>query len=89
MIEDPIRDMAQRTQAGNDVKRWSAERENADARLELARMREAMALLLTQHEPVASLNVNRDELRVLLNFVRHHDARRLAREVEELKGGSK
>ena len=54
-----------------DVLRWKAERENADARLELARTREARARLLSQHAPVASLDINREVLRVLLAYTAH------------------
>ena len=71
--------------SNNDtVRRWEAERENATARLELARMRECCALLLSQHDPVSSLGIDREKLKVLLDFVRHHDPARLRRECEPL-----
>lgn len=47
------------------AKRWKAERENADARLELARMRECCRLLISQHDPVASLGLDRAALAVV------------------------
>lgn len=71
--------------SNNDtVKRWKAERENADARLELARVRECCRLLISQHDPVASLRLDRDRLAVVLNFVQHGDPSRLRREAEAL-----
>lgn len=88
-METAFLDEIRRQEAGHEVKRWRAENENASARLELARMKEAIALLLAQHEPVASLGIRRDALRVLLDYVRHHDTHRLAREVEQFTGGSK
>jgi hypothetical protein len=57
--------------AQDRVARWSAESENASARLELARMEERMAYLISQHEPVHSLQIDREVLRTLLTFVRH------------------
>jgi len=70
--------------AEGDVRRWRAESENAGARLQLARADEARAFLLSQHEPVASLAVDRCALRVLLSFTQHCDKDRLRREVAEL-----
>ena len=71
--------------SNNDtVRRWMAEYENASAQLELARTRECCALLLSQHDPVYSLGVDRARLKVLLDFVRHHDPARLRRECEAL-----
>ena len=67
-----------------EVRRWSAERENATARVELARTRECCRLLVSQHDPVHSLGIDRETLRVLLDFVRHHDTSRLRRECEAL-----
>lgn len=67
--------------SNNDtVRRWTAERENADARLMIARTRECCALLLSQYDPVFSLGIDREKLKVLLSFVQHHDPARLRRE---------
>lgn len=63
------------------MRRWTAERENASARLELARAARCRAYLLSQHEPVATLGINRDDLRVLMHFLAHGDESRLKREV--------
>lgn len=69
--------------SNNDtVKRWMAERENATARLELAKTKECCALLVSQYDPVASLGINRDALKILLAFVQHHDPARLRQEIE-------
>jgi len=67
-----------------DAKRWEAERENASAQLELARMRECCALLVSQYDPVFTLGIDRVKLKVLLDFVQHHDTARLRRECEAL-----
>ena len=69
--------------AHDEVARWSAERENASARLELAHMRARMAYLLSQHEPVHSLGVDREKLRALLAYVKHGDLARMKRNYEE------
>ena len=66
------------------ARRWTAERENASARLELERMRECCRLLVSQYDPVFSLGIDRDALKVLLSFVQHHDTARLRRECETL-----
>ena len=79
-------DLGQLFSAQAEVRRWKAESENATARLELSRMRESLAFLLSQYEPVNSLGIDRESLRVLLNFVAHGDACRLAKGVTELKG---
>ena len=68
----------------NQFKRWMAERENAEARIEIAQIRECCKLLISQHDPVHSLGVNREALKVLLDFVLHHDTKRLRRECENL-----
>lgn len=68
----------------DEVRHWSSALENASARLELARTRECCRLLISQHDPVHSLGVDREALRVLLDFVRHHDTHRLRRECEAI-----
>ena len=65
-----------------EVRRWEAERENANARLALARTKECCRLLVSQYDPVHILGIDRDALKVLLSFVTHHDPDRLRREVE-------
>lgn len=70
------------------VARWRAERENASARLELALSAESISFLLSQHDPVHRIGMDREALRVLLSFVRHHDKHRLAREVDALLEGA-
>lgn len=78
-----MNDLADLFAAQAEVRRWKAERENADARLELARTSEARAYLLSQYEPVASLGVDREVLRKLLAFTAHHDKARLQRDIGE------
>ena len=72
-------------QEQDKVKRWKAEVENANAQLQIARMNEHCAYLISQHEPVASLGLDREKLRLVLNYMRHGDLRRLDREFEELR----
>lgn len=69
------------------ARHWTAARENATARLELARTRECCSLLVSQHDPVFSLGIDRAALKVLLSFVQHHDTARLRRECETLIAG--
>jgi hypothetical protein len=66
----------------DEVRRWKAESENASARLELARTRECARLLVSQHDPVFSLGIDRAALKVLLDFLAHHDTARLRRDCE-------
>lgn len=66
--------------AQGEVRRWKAETENATARLELARIRERSALLISQHDPVNSLGIDREKLRAVLAFLEHGDLKRLERE---------
>lgn len=71
--------------SNNDTaKRWMAERENAEARLQLARTKECCHLLVSQYDPVFSLGIDRKALKVLLDFVQHHDPARLRKECEAL-----
>ena len=69
--------------ADEEVRRWTAERENASARLELARTKASRSFLLSQYEPIHGLGIDREALRILLSFTAHHDKSRLQREVAE------
>ena len=71
--------------AQKDIQRWKAERENSTARLELAQMNERIAHLISQHEPVASLNLDRERLRIALRFIQHGDLGRLSRDFAALR----
>lgn len=71
----------------DEVRRWIAEKENATARMELAKTRECCRLLVSQYDPVFSLGIDREKLKVLLSFVQHHDTARLRRECEALLNG--
>lgn len=78
-------------QAGSDLqnifsaqaekRRWRAEGENAQARVQLATINEGCATLLSGHDPVASLGMNRDHLRCVLSYIRHGDVSRMNREL--------
>ena len=67
-----------------EVRRWRAEVENASARRDLALMRQHMAHLLSQHEPVHSLGLDRERLRLALQFVQHGSEPRLMNDLKEL-----
>lgn len=68
--------------AQEELRRWRAESENASARLELAKAKEARAALLSRHEPVAMLGIDREALRILLSFTVHCNPTLMLREVE-------
>jgi hypothetical protein len=55
--------------ANTEKARASAEYGNASARLEIATMRARTAELLSQHEPVASLEIDREKVRAVIKFI--------------------
>lgn len=63
-----------------ETKRWAAEHENASARYDLAKMQERIAYLISQHQPVADLGLDREALRAALRYVQHGDEARMRRE---------
>lgn len=65
-------------------RRWKAETENASARYELALINEREARLISQHDPLAKLNINRDHLRLVFAYLHHGNLSRLNKEIEEL-----
>ena len=69
--------------AQDKSKRWWAERENASARYELAKIDEHCAYLLSQHEPVASMNLDREKLRIVFSYLKHGNLKRLNKDFEE------
>lgn len=77
-------DLQQLFTAQSELRRWRAERENASARVDLAKINEVCARLLSAHEPIASLGMNRDHLRALLAYIHHGDESRLDRELSAL-----
>lgn len=64
-------DLSDLFSAQDKTKRWQAESENAHARLELARIEERCAYLISQHEPVAMLKIDREVLRAIFKYLRH------------------
>ena len=67
-----------------------AEHENARAQFERARTYKNIAYLIFQYEPVATLGLDRERLRIALTFVVSGDLDRVTREltalqIEELK----
>ena len=79
----PETDLLDVFRAQDAARRWNAESENATARRELACHDERIALLLSQHEPVASLGIDREALRLALDYIHHGDLDRLKREMEK------
>jgi hypothetical protein len=69
-MSDPTTDLATMFKHQDEQRRWKAERENASARLELAQIRTRLAEVLSQHQPVASLDINRDDLRKVIDYIR-------------------
>jgi len=69
-VSDPTNDLSTLFAQQAEKRRWSAERENASARYELACIRERLAEMLSQHLPVADLDINRDDLRKVIDYVR-------------------
>jgi hypothetical protein len=69
--------------AQTESKRRWAEREAANARWEIAKTNERIAYLLSQHEPVAELGLDREALRAALRYVQHGDLDRMHRERAE------
>lgn len=59
-----------------------AELENASARLELAQRNERAAMLISQHEPLASLGLDRAKLKSVFAFLQHGDLCRLMRDLQ-------
>jgi hypothetical protein len=68
-MSDPVHDLSKAHKQRDELTRWIAERENATARCELARMKERLWLVLSQHEPVNSLGLNREALRKVLEHI--------------------
>jgi hypothetical protein len=67
------------------VRRWNAESENAGAHLEIAKARRNCSYLLSQHDPVAKLGIDREKLRAVLAFVWHGNDARLERDFAKLE----
>jgi len=80
-----VSDLAALYHSHDITARWRAESENASARLDLAEYNERMAYLMSQHEPVASLGLDRERLRLALSYVKHGDKSRLDRDFLELR----
>ena len=68
--------------AQDKTARWKAEMENATARLELARIEERSAYLISQAEPVNNLLINRGQLKAVLSYLHHGNLNRLKEETE-------
>lgn len=57
--------------AQDKTRRWRAERENASARYELALIEERCAMLISQYEPINSIGIDREKLRLVFRFLRN------------------
>ena len=67
------------------LRRWRAEHENASARLEIAKARRNCSYLISQHDPVAKLGIDREKLRAVLAYVWHGDVARMERDFAKLE----
>jgi hypothetical protein len=67
------------------VRRWSAEHDSAGAHLEIAKAWRNCSYLLSQHDPVAKLGIDREKLRAVLAFVWHGNDARLERDFAKLE----
>ena len=85
MISEQNNDLAVLFSRQDQEARWKAEVENATARLEIARINKHCAYLISQHEPVAGLGLDRERLRLVLDYIRHGDLSRLTRDFEKLR----
>ena len=63
------------------TRRWSAENDNASARLQLAQRDERMSYLISQHEPLAKMDLDREKLRLLFHYIKHGNMDRLERDL--------
>ena len=68
--------------AADKVERWKAEVANAGARLQLAMIERNCAHLVSQHEPVATLGLDRERLRLILAYIQHGDLDRLTKAID-------
>jgi hypothetical protein len=67
------------------VRRWTAEHDSAGAHLEIAQARRNCSFLISQHDPVAKLGIDREKLRAVLAYVWHGDLGRLERDFAKLE----
>lgn len=86
-IPESAFDLQRLFNAGLRVDSARHRRDHADTLLDLERSRECIHFLLSQHEPVASLGVDREALRVLLSYIQHNDKARMNREVQQFLEG--
>jgi hypothetical protein len=63
-------DFVQFMRAKEVTEKYYAQYDAAGAHLEKARMEERCAQLLSQHEPVASIGIDREKLRVIIDFIK-------------------
>lgn len=69
-MSKPEHDLATMFKHQDEQRRWIAERENAAARLEMAQIKERLAEMLSQHEPVEGMRINREDLRKIIDYIR-------------------
>jgi hypothetical protein len=67
------------------VRRWRAEHASSGAYLEMANVRRNCAFLISQHDPVEKLGIDREKLRAVLAYVWHGDLDRLERDFAKLE----
>ena len=68
-MTDSVQDFSRYMSAKETTARYRAQREAASAGLDLAQMRERCAEVISQHEPLNTLGLNRDAVRRLVLFI--------------------
>lgn len=71
------------------VDRWRAEYNYASSQLDLSTTRRNMKHLISQYEPLNSIDIDRDKLRVVFSYVEHGNITRLKTEIWNLENGKR
>lgn len=78
-------------EAEEAVRRWTAEWENASARMQLAKHHRNIRCLLSQADPFKKYGINREQMRAIFSYIGHGDMARLERDLggaQEIPVGS-
>ena len=68
--------------AQDNVRLWRNAVESAQANLEVAKVKANCNLLLSQHDPVNKMNIDREKLKMIFSFLWHGQLDRLQRDFE-------
>jgi len=78
-------DLANLFRCEEETRRWYAEYNYSSAMLDIARISEHMSYLISQHEPLNRIGVDREKLRCLFSYLKHGDLHRLDNDIEKLE----